>query len=197
MIASDTMNGDTAKKWALNNGPIIIADTDDNLTKNCDIKINGKHDDAIGSGGGGDSAHASTVTSSNGIANHTNQPLHSLSHSNKLNNNKSDEINNHLSQKIRERIDSETRNIEEFIDKTVTGIVELKADLMRVSGDELNAMNLDGMRKRATNSNGFGQTHGCIDGKEGVDTFLRKEINMAVSNQVNVLPVVLSNGHGD
>lgn len=91
----------------------------------------------------------------------------------------------HLSKKIRERIDSETRNIEEFIDKTVTGIVELKDDLMRVNQSELYANGMagtsdnDGLRKR-----------NFSDGKNEVETFLRKEINNA-----NVLPAVLSNGH--
>lgn len=102
---------------------------------------------------------------------------------------------NHLSMKIRERIDSETSNIKEFIDKTVTGIVEVKNDIMRVNNDEL-----------YLNSNGIinGKENGVIrkrnltdltTGKE-IETFLRKEINSAV-NQMNVLPAVLSNGHAD
>lgn len=44
-----------------------------------------------------------------------------------------------LSNKIKEKIDAETKNIEEFIDKTVTetvsGIVEFKKDLMRRGGE--------------------------------------------------------------
>lgn len=110
-----------------------------------------------------------------------------------------------LSMKIRERIDSETRNLEDFIDKTVTGIVELKDDLMRVNDTNCylksttsvnginangNANGTDGLRKR-TNSEIFSGKN-----PEGVDAFLRKELNMAV-NQVNVLPAVLSNSHGD
>lgn len=90
-----------------------------------------------------------------------------------------------LSSKIRERIDSETRNLEDLIDKTVTGIVELKDDLMRVNDN-------DGLRKRK-NSEILSKSN---DGIDRVDAFLRKEINMAV-NQVNVLPAVLSNSHGD
>lgn len=100
----------------------------------------------------------------------------------------------HLSKKIRERIDSETRYIEEFIDKTVTGIVELKDDLMRVNQDDMYAKKLDygngiagtsdeGLRKRNLSD--------MTNGKE-IETFLRKEINNA-----NVLPAVLSNGHAD
>lgn len=99
----------------------------------------------------------------------------------------------HLSMKIRERIDSETRYIEEFIDKTVTGIVEhglsIKDDLMRVNQDEMYSTfeygngvagsSDDGMRKRnlpdLTNGN-------------DIEKFLRNE---------KVLPAVLSNGHAD
>lgn len=189
-IATDTLheNGEDAKKWALNNGPIIVADADDNSTNNCDIKINEKCDDT---------KNTSTDTPSTDVAHQSNQPLHSLNETNRLDNNNSKcDENNHLSQKIRERIDSETRNIEDFIDKTVTGIVELKDDLMRVSGDELYATNPDGLRNRANNSvgNGGSNNNACGEGKN-VESFLRKEI-MAV-NQVNVLPAVLSNGHGD
>lgn len=102
---------------------------------------------------------------------------------------------NHLSMKIRERIDSETRNIEEFIDKTVTGIVELKDDLMRVNNDEL-YLNSNGMTN-GTDDGGLRKRNitDLTNGKE-IETFLRKEINSAV-NQVNVLPAVLSNGHAD
>lgn len=95
----------------------------------------------------------------------------------------------HLSKKIRERIDSETRYIEEFIDKTVTGIVELKDDLMRVNQDDVYATNGvagtsdDGLRKRNLSEK--------INGNE-IETFLRKEMNNG-----NVIPAVLSNGHAD
>lgn len=108
--------------------------------------------------------------------------------SNSQNRNSLDEFsneNNHLSQKIRERINSETRNIEDFIDKTVTGMVELKDDLMRFNDNEMYA-NQDGLRKRAS-------TDGHKEGND-VDAFLRKEINMAVNQK---LPAVLSNGNGD
>lgn len=183
-------SSDDAKKWELNNGPMtIVADADDNTTNRCDIRINGKCDDDIGT----EHTNASTDSISSDVANHThnnNQPLHSLSETNRVNNNSRTDKNNHLSQKIRVRIDNETKNIEGFIDKTVTGIVELKEDLMRVSGDELYATDPDGLRKRASNAS---NVNGCAENKD-VDLFLRKEINM---NQVNVLPAVLSNGHGD
>lgn len=100
-----------------------------------------------------------------------------------------------LSIKIKEKIDMETKNIEEFIDKTVnetvSGIVEFKNDLMRDS-DKI-FISKDGIRKRiigATNENNKG-------GSERVDAFLKKEIDAinAVVQQANVLPVVLSNGH--
>lgn len=108
-----------------------------------------------------------------------------------------------LSHFIRKRIDSETRNLEKLVDKTldktVSGIVEFKDDLMRVGDDEqriaaaimngsLNGGD-GGLRKR---------NHSELRTSEsgvGVDAFLKREINVAV-NQVNVLPAVLSNGHG-
>lgn len=108
-----------------------------------------------------------------------------------------------LSHFIRKRIDSETRNLEKLVDKTldktVSGIVEFKDDLMRVGDDEqrVAAAMLNGslnggdggLRKR---------NHSEVRTSEsgvGVDAFLKREINVAV-NQVNVLPAVLSNGHG-
>lgn len=93
-----------------------------------------------------------------------------------------------LSHKIKEKIDIETRNIEEFIDKTVTGIVELKDDLMRMSERDKVFIPADGgiLRKR-----------GNVDKPDGVDAFLKKEIDAlnAAVQQANVLPAVLSNGH--
>lgn len=102
---------------------------------------------------------------------------------------------NHLSIKIRERIDSETRNIEELIDKTVTGIVELKDDLMRVNNDE---MYVNAAKYEFSNGHTGGHDDGLrrrnltdlTNGKE-IEAFLRKEINA-----VNVAGV-LSNGHVD
>lgn len=109
---------------------------------------------------------------------------------NGINNNNNDR---HLSKKIRERIDSETRLIEDKLvssfDKTVTGIVELKDDLMRVNQNEIYApagmklMNNDeGLRKRNLTE--------MTNGKE-IETFLRKEMNNA-----NV-KVVLGNSQAD
>lgn len=134
--------------------------TDNNMNRNCDINLSDKYDE-------NDRMHGSKKIDFSHISN----------------SNKND---NHLSHKIRKRIDSETRNIEEFIDKTVTGIVELKDDLMRVNDHEMYT-NSDGLRKR----NGNGTLNG--DCRE-VEAFLRKEISM---NQKNVLPAVLSNGHAD
>ncbi|XP_031641002.1 lysophospholipid acyltransferase 1 [Contarinia nasturtii] len=96
----------------------------------------------------------------------------------------------HLSKKIRERIDSETRNIEEFIDKTVTGIVELRDDLMRVNESEMYATKQEyGSGIAGTDTDGL-RKRNLSEGKNEVEIFLRKEINNA-----NVLPAVLSNGH--
>lgn len=96
-----------------------------------------------------------------------------------------------LSYMIREKFDSETRNIENFIDKTVdktvTGIVELKDDLMNYGGNEEQIyVNADGLRQRN------------VDKKMENENFIKKEIE-ALNNAVqqnNVLPAVLSNGHG-
>lgn len=97
----------------------------------------------------------------------------------------------HLSKKIRERIDSETRNIEEFIDKTVTGIVELKDDLMRVDQDEMYATKLDGVG--GTSDDGPRKRNLSGKNENEIETFLRKEI----SNGNVLIPAVLSNGHAD
>lgn len=94
-----------------------------------------------------------------------------------------------LSYLIREKIDCETRNIEKFIDKTVdktvTGIVEFKDDLMSYGNDDQIYMNADGLRQRN------------VDRKSDNENFIKKEIE-ALNNAVqqnNVLPAVLSNGH--
>lgn len=100
--------------------------------------------------------------------------------------------NNSISNEYRQQI---TRNIEEFIDKTVTGIVELKDtlkdDLMRVNQDEMYSTNVEyGNGIAGTSDDGL-RKRNLTDAKE-IETFLRKEINNA-----NVLPAVLSNGHAD
>lgn len=94
-----------------------------------------------------------------------------------------------LSYMIREKFDSETRNIENFIDKTVdktvTGIVELKDDFMNYGNDEQIYVNADGLRQRN------------LDKKMENENFIKKEIE-ALNNAVqqnNVIPAVLSNGH--
>lgn len=94
-----------------------------------------------------------------------------------------------LSYMIREKFDSETRNIENFIDKTVdktvTGIVELKDDLMNYGNEEQIYVNADGLRQRN------------VDKKMENENFIKKEIEALnnVVQQNNVLPAVLSNGH--
>ena len=112
-----------------------------------------------------------------------------------------------LSNKLKEKIEAETKNIEEFIDKTVTdtvsGIAEFKKDLMRDS-DKI-FISQDGIRKRnSTMAAVVGGTGSGLElavvGKTGEETnaFLKKEIEVinAVVQQANVLPaVVLSNGH--
>ncbi|XP_001360700.3 lysophospholipid acyltransferase 1 isoform X1 [Drosophila pseudoobscura] len=128
-----------------------------------------------------------------------------------------------LSSKLKEKFEAETKNIEEFIDKTVTdtvsGIVEFKNDLMRdiefpklkLPGGSAISTPLDaaatsvGLRKR--NISSVHENGQCTDASGG-DTaehaaeensaaFLKKEIEVinAVVQQANVLPAVLSNGH--
>ncbi|KAH8269611.1 hypothetical protein KR018_010510 [Drosophila ironensis] len=124
-----------------------------------------------------------------------------------------------LSSKLKEKLEAETKNIEEFIDKTVTetvsGIVEFKNDLMRdIEFPKLSvSVSLDsttsgvGLRKRnissvhdngpasATPGNAAMDHHAIIE--ENGSAFLKKEIEVinAVVQQANVLPAVLSNGH--
>lgn len=158
----------------------------------CDINVNNtelrlKTDNGISDGGdviGGDGdSNASTAIAT--------------APSPATNNNYNNDSDQHLSLKIRERIDSETRLIEDKLvssfDKTVTGIVELKDDLMRVNDDEMygaagmKMINDDdatggGLRKR--------NLADITNGKE-IETFLRKEMNNA-----NV-KVVLGNSQAD
>lgn len=103
-----------------------------------------------------------------------------------------------LSSKIMEKIEAETKNIEDFIDKTVTetvtGIVEFKKDLMR----ECEIPN--GLRKRTSLATTVSDVVAGANGKPAADesaAFLKKEIEVinAVVQQANVLPAVLSNGH--
>lgn len=129
-----------------------------------------------------------------------------------------------LSSKLKEKIEAETKNIEEFIDKTVTetvsGIVEFKNDLMRdiefpklklaagsVSSGAANLVDAAaaGLRKRNISSvhdsnstnTGTATTEPAPEKEENSGAFLKKEIDVinAVVQQANVLPAVLSNGH--
>lgn len=173
----------------------------------CDTNVNTNTENrldagVIGGGGGGNANTTSSpmasatevASSSNNLSNITNDESgNGNSNSNGSNNNNSND--HHLSKKIRERIDSETRLIEDKLlsgfDKTVTGIVELKDDLMRVQGEMyttsgLKLMNDDdgngGLRKRNLTD--------MTNGKE-IETFLRKEMSNA-----NV-KVVLGNSQAD
>lgn len=99
--------------------------------------------------------------------------------------------NDNLSYFIKEKIENEARNIEELFDKTFTGIVELKEDLMKINNQNEIFISSEGLRKRymdmKSESGGGGR---------GVE-FIKKEIDAlnAAVQQVNVLPAVLSNGH--
>lgn len=103
----------------------------------------------------------------------------------------------HLSSKLMEKIEAETKNIEEFIDKTVsdtvTGIVEFKNDLMR------DCVPSGGLRKRTSLASAMSDVVAGATGKPQTEesaAFLKKEIEVinAVVQQSNVLPAVLSNG---
>lgn len=149
-----------------------------------------------GGGNGGSSVNtASSATASATVVASSSNHLSNITNNDGTNNGSISSNNNdrHLSKKIRERIDSETRLIEDKLlssfDKTVTGIVELKDDLMRVNQDEMYAstgMKLitddDGLRKRNLTE--------MTNSKE-IETFLRKEMNNA-----NV-KVVLGNSQAD
>ncbi|XP_053966433.1 lysophospholipid acyltransferase 6 [Anastrepha ludens] len=117
-----------------------------------------------------------------------------------------------LGNKIKEKIGTETKNIEEFIDKTVaetvSGIVEFKKDLMRNRDfPTLPHIAQDGLRKRAaagaasaaapSGGSGNETIDKLVNGVEESGAFLKKEIEVinAVVQQANVLPAVLSNGH--
>lgn len=90
-----------------------------------------------------------------------------------------------LSNIVREKIEIETKNIEEFLDNTVTetisNIAEFKNDLMRKNGTD----EFISIRKRTTNQKA-----------ESVDAFIKKEIESlnAAVQQTNVIPWSI-NGH--
>lgn len=121
---------------------------------------------------------------------------------------KTDRESDNLSNLIKEKIEQETRNIKEQIDKTVTGFVELKDDLMRMNENNEIFISAESLRKRQTAKaaenhnhhllhNGSTDHHPSLHLPGAVDGFLKKEIDAlnALSTQVNVLPAVLSNGH--
>jgi hypothetical protein len=95
-----------------------------------------------------------------------------------------DNLSNLLMEKI------EAANIEGLIDAAVTGVVELKDDLMRMNEPEVYSGAIDGLRKRNLTENGF---EGVSKIPDGVDAFLKKEIDAI--KEANVIPAVLSNGH--
>ncbi|KAG5679352.1 hypothetical protein PVAND_008923 [Polypedilum vanderplanki] len=97
-----------------------------------------------------------------------------------------DETDN-LSNLLKEKI--EAANIEGLIDKTVSGIVELKDDLMRMNEPEVyGPTSAETLRKRNIVESEI------VDGCGGVDAFLKKEID-AIKKEAAVIPAVLSNGH--
>jgi lysophospholipid acyltransferase 1/2 len=97
-----------------------------------------------------------------------------------------------LSNLLMEKI--EAANIEGLIDKAVTGVVELKDDLMRMNEPEVYSGGAtDGLRKRNLTENGLEMATSSSKAPDGVDAFLKKEIDAI--KEANVIPAVLSNGH--
>lgn len=91
-----------------------------------------------------------------------------------------DNFSNLLMEKI------EAANIEGLFDKTVSGIVDFKDDLMRMNEPEVYSGNAtEGLRKRNVEDVSLVS--------DTVDVFLKKEIDAI--KEANVIPAVLSNGH--
>lgn len=91
-----------------------------------------------------------------------------------------DNLSNMLKGKI------EAANIEGLIDKTVSGIVELKDDLMRMNEPEVyGPTSVENLRKRNNSESVKGSS--SLSGENGVDAFLKKE--------TTVIPAVLSNAN--
>ncbi|XP_017120223.1 lysophospholipid acyltransferase 1 [Drosophila elegans] len=120
-----------------------------------------------------------------------------------------------LSSKLKEKIEAETKNIEEFIDKTVTetvsGIVEFKNDLMRdiefpklklpgsaplesSAGGGLRKRNISSVHDNGTDpGNAPADLHSSLE--ENGAAFLKKEIEVINAVVQQAVPAVLSNGH--
>uniref|UniRef100_A0A182S988 Lysophospholipid acyltransferase 1 n=1 Tax=Anopheles maculatus TaxID=74869 RepID=A0A182S988_9DIPT len=111
-------------------------------------------------------------------------------------------------ERIKEKLEQETRNIEDFIDKTVTGFVELKDDLMRMPDETNGGLYiprkahgglpgglLAGMNGNGNAADGNSNIHTGNNGNATTTTsssnaFLKKEIDAlnAAVQQANVLP---------
>lgn len=98
-----------------------------------------------------------------------------------------------LSNLLKEKI--EAANIEGLIDKTVSGIVELKDDLMRMNEPEVYGPTAESLRKRNVTIELTEDTKGSSSSEStGVDAFLKKEID-AIKKEAVVIPAVLSNAN--
>lgn len=97
-----------------------------------------------------------------------------------------------LSNLLKEKI--EAANIEGLIDKTVSGIVELKDDLMRMNEPEVyGPTTAESLRKRNITNIDIDDIKGSSE-STGVDNFLKKEID-AIKKEATVIPAVLSNAN--
>lgn len=172
---------------------INVNNTENRLETDNGIKDASVASSISGDGGSAKDAALTALASATMVASSSKNLNNVTNDDNTNNNSSSNGSDHHLSMKIRERIDSETRLIEDKLvssfDKTVTGIVELKDDLMRVNHDEMYAA--AGMKMVNDDAgNGGLRKRNLTDGKE-IETFLRKEMNNA-----NV-KVVLGNSQAD
>lgn len=97
-----------------------------------------------------------------------------------------DNLSNILKGKI------EAANIEGLIDKTVSGIVEFKDDLMRMNEPEVYGPTTNSLRKRNTTQGVMTEDKTRWE-SNSVD-FLKKEID-AIKKETTVIPAVLSNAN--
>lgn len=82
---------------------------------------------------------------------------------------------------------NKTKNIEDFFDKTVTGIVDFKDDLMKINSLNHLYPSVDG------HGNGNIDNYTQSTASTTVDQFIKKEIDAL--HQATMIPAVLSNGH--
>lgn len=132
-----------------------------------------------------------TLNSSNNLMNDNNKQNNKTNrYHHRTNNNYNDNNGLNTETFTKKNFANKTKNIEDFFDKTVTGIVDFKDDLMKINS-------LNHLYPTTALSDGG---HGNIDNNHTqqlttttVDQFLKKEIDAL--QQATMIPAVLSNGH--